>query len=445
MRGPPRPSRALLEQIFHGALDGASPTRAVQRALAALPIEGDPWIRILAIGKAAVPMANAAAEALAGRGLRVRDGLVVPPHPATPLDPALTVVPGDHPLPGSRSRRAADAVGRFVEDGRTGDFVLVLLSGGTSSLIGAPVATLPTADWDALQAHLLESGLPIGVVNRIRRRAARWGAGRLAAALAPARVEVLAIADVPGDHVADIGSGPCSADPDRAGNLKAYLGEAGLWHGLPTGFHRLIDATIAGRVDETPAATDPRLAGVTTRVIASNGDAIAGALQAAKDLGLRPVQGGTPLTGEAAAMGRLVAEQLLATDPGPHGTCVVWGGEPTVRLEPGTRGVGGRAQELALAAAEVLAGAGTVVPALLVAGTDGRDGPTPAAGAVVDQTSWRALAALGRDPAADLAGHDSHTALTAIGATLVTGPTGTNVMDLAIGIVHRSPGPTVRE
>lgn len=436
MKGPPRPSRGLLEQVFAGALAAAAPGPAVHRAIRSLEVTGSPWIRILALGKAAVAMATAAADALAARELRVRDGLVVATHPTTLADPALTVVVGDHPVPGPRSATAADAVARFASEGRPDDLVLVLLSGGTSSLVGAPVAPLGPEDFRSLQEFLLHSGLPIDTVNRIRRRGARWGAGRLAAALAPARVEVLALADVPGGALQDIGSGPCSPDADRAGDLKAFLGEAGLWRQMPPGYLRLLDDTIAGRVEETAASGDPRLAGVQGRVIASNQDAVDGALRMARDLGLDARAGSPTLSGPAAEAGRRIADQLRHTDPGPRGVCVVWGGETTVHVPPGAKGQGGRCQELALAAAESLAQPGESTVALLAAGSDGRDGQTPAAGGFAEPTTWRAIKAAGRDPAADLSGHDSHSALAAVRATYTTGPTGTNVMDLVIGIVQ---------
>lgn len=429
----PRHPRALLEQIFHGAIAAVAPGPAVHRAVAGLPINGAPWIRILALGKAAVPMATAAADGLAARGLRLRDGLVVPAHSTTLFHPVLRVVPGDHPIPGERSREAAREVGRFARQGRPDDLVLVLLSGGTSSLIAAPVDQLETTDLVALHQALIRSGQPIGVVNRLRRRCNRWGAGRLALALAPARIEVLAISDVPGDVMADIGSGPCSPDPDRADTLRDFLRETGLWSDLPAGVHRLLDGVIGGEFPDTPAPGDPRLAAVATRIIASNRDAIAGGVRAAVALGLRAAPAGEPLAGEAAPMGRRIADRLLALTSA-EARCLVWGGETVVQLGPGDLGSGGRSQELALAAAEVLAGAEGEFPALLAAGTDGRDGATPAAGAHAFPGTWRRIRAAGRDPARDLAAHDSHPSLHAADATLITGPTGTNVMDLVIGI-----------
>jgi len=429
-----RHPRALLERIFEGAVTAVAPGPAVQRAVAGLDVAPGTWVRVLALGKAAVPMAAAADDALSARGLRVRDGLVVPPQAALLPRPDFLVVPGDHPLPGPRSRQAAAAVERFARDGRPGDLVLVLLSGGTSSLVAAPVPGFSEAALAELHAWLLAAGLPIHDTNRLRRRFSRWGAGRLALALAPARVEVLAISDVPGDALGDIGSGPCSPDPDSADGLTAWLREAGLRASLPAAALDHLDATRAGRWLETPKAGDPALAGVASRIVAANGDAVRGALRAAEAAGLEARAAGEPLAGEAAAMGRRIARRLVDTPPAGVPTCLVWGGETVVRLATGTPGSGGRCQELALAAAEVLAEARGELPALLAAGTDGRDGATPAAGGHADPGTWRRIGAAGRDPARDLATHHSHPALQAAGALLLTGPTGTNVMDLVIAL-----------
>ncbi len=430
-----RHPRALLERIFQGAIAAVAPGPAVQRAVAGLSLGGSPWLRILALGKAAVPMATAAADTLLARGLRIRDGLVIPAQSTLLHPPVLRGVPGDHPIPGERSREAAREVGRFARQGRPGDLVLVLLSGGTSSLIAAPVDHLDAEDLLALHQVLIRSGQPVGVVNRLRRRCNRWGAGRLALALAPARIELLAISDVPGDVLADIGSGPCSPDPDRAVELRDFLRSAGPWAELPAGVRRLLDETILGTIPDTPAAGDPRLGHVAARIIAGNRDAVLGAVRAATGAGLGAEAAPHALAGEAAPMGQRIARELLAVPAAGTARCMVWGGETVVQLGPGHHGLGGRSQELALAAAEVLQRGQGDLPALLAAGTDGRDGPTPAAGGFAMPGTWQRIQAAGRDPAADLAAHDSHRALAAADATLVTGPTGTNVMDLAIGLL----------
>lgn len=421
----------MLPRLWQAGVDAVAAGPAVRRALAEADLPARSWTRVLALGKAAAPMAMAAAEGLAARGLRVRDGLVVTAHSQTLPHPALQVVTGDHPLPGPRSARAAAAITAFVEGGRPDDFVLVLLSGGTSSMIGAPVPGLSPEELALLHERLHRSGLPIGAMNRIRRRFGRWSGGRLGAALAPADQLVLAISDVPGDTFADIGSGPCTADLDTAESLLAWLEEERLIELLPPHASELLQLQVARSLADTPQPGDPRLGAIQTRTIASNADAVAGVIEAAGALGLRAEATSPLLTGEAAEAGRNVAHAALEDG---RADCLVWGGETTVTLPPGLAGRGGRCQELALAAAEVIERGEASFPAILAAGTDGIDGTTDAAGAVVTPATWGRIRRAGRDPGTDLAGHDSHAALAAADALLRTGPTGTNVMDLIIAL-----------
>lgn len=430
----PRHPRAILEQIFQGALAAVAPGPAVRRALEAVPLDPRCWMRLLALGKAAVPMATAAADVLRERGIRLRDGLVVDSRAVTLANPALRVVTGDHPVPGRRSAEAARAVERFTADGRPGDVVLVLLSGGTSSLVAAPVRGLAQTDIEAIHRLAMGAGLPIGAMNRLRRRFSRWAAGRLAGSLAPAELHVLAISDVPGDVFADIGSGPCSPDPDRAESLRQWLADTGLWQALPTAARAMLDAVVAGDLPDTPAQGDPVFDRVHPRIIAANADAMLGAREAAIRLGLRATTEPDPLRGDAAALGRHLGARLMEAPWLDHPECLIWGGETSIALPEDHAARGGRSQELALAAAEVLAAATGSYPALLAAGTDGVDGRGDAAGAVVDPLTWQRIVAAGRHPEADLQAHQSYDALDRAGALLRTGPTGTNVMDLVIAL-----------
>jgi glycerate 2-kinase len=325
--------------------------------------------------------------------------------------------------------------------------VWVLLSGGTTSLIGAPEPGISPAELAAIYALLLGSGLDITVMNRIRKRFSRWGGGKLARALAPARVRVYVVSDVIGDDLASIGSGPCVPDPTTAANVHRLLESAGLWHRMPASAQRLVTSAEAGKTAETPKPGDQAFARVTLELIVSNRLALEAAAKRAAELGLTPVVIETPIAGEAAAAGASVAVNILNNCPQsliPQPTCMIWGGETTVSLGEAT-GLGGRCQELALAAARVLEGApeGT---ALLAAGTDGRDGPTDAAGAIVDGRTWAAISAAGREPARDLAAHNAYPALDAAGVLVRPGLTGTNVMDIVIGVCglnrKRVPAPT---
>jgi len=389
-------------------------------------------------------MARTAVEVLSEWGAEPLGGLVVAPIDEPPPHPALRVVRGDHPEPGPGSLAAAEALANTAALVGPDDEVWVLLSGGTSSLVGAPEAGLSPAELSGLYALLLGSGLDITAMNRIRKRFSRWGGGRLARPLAPARVRVYAVSDVIGDDLASIGSGPCVPDPTTAAEFRRMLEDSSLWHRLSPSARGLVTAVEAGETAETPKPGDQAFARVSVELIASNRLALEAAAKRAAELGLAPVIANAPLAGEAAAAGASVAALLLqhcgrGKIPQPESggalgpaSCLIWGGETTVTLGSST-GLGGRCQELALAVARVLAGAGPGT-ALLAAGTDGRDGPTDAAGAIVDGDTWDAIRRAGRDPEGDLGAHDAYHALDAAHGLLRPGLTGTNVMDVVIGI-----------
>ncbi len=435
------PRRTLLEDLYAAAVAAAAPGPAVERALAELPDDGPRAVWLFALGKAASPMARAAVASLAGRGREPVGGLIVPPAGGPVPHPALALVVGDHPEPGPGSLAAAEALGRAAALVGPDDEAWVLLSGGATSLLGAPVEGVSSGELTALYALLLASGLDITAMNRIRKRFSRWGGGRLAAALAPARVRVFIVSDVIGDDLASIASGPCVPDPTSAAEVHAALESAGLWSRIPPPLRDQVTAAEQGRAPETPKPGDPAFARVETRLIASNRLALDAAAARAKALGLTPRIMEPVLSGEAAAVGRQISTTVLSycqrsgSQPEQSSVCCIWGGETTVSLGSAPAGRGGRSQELALAAAEGLATAPrNSAPTILAAGTDGRDGPTDAAGAVVDAHTWAAIRRAGRDPGRDLAAHDAYPALDAAGALLRPGLTGTNVMDVVFAV-----------
>jgi hydroxypyruvate reductase len=324
----------------------------------------------------------------------------------------------------------------------------VLLSGGTTSLIGAPESGITPAELTAIYSLLLGSGLDITAMNRVRKRFSRWGGGKLARALAPAQVRVYLVSDVIGDDLASIGSGPCVPDPTTAGEVHSLLEESSLWNRIPESARQAILAVESGKAAETPKPGDQAFARVTLELVASNRLALEAAAKRAAELGLVPSIVDTPLAGEASAAGASVAASLLNNCGRPRfpqptrggdatgdagRLCMIWGGETTVTLGPNSNGLGGRCQEIALTAARLLEGA-PVGTALLAAGTDGRDGPTDAAGAIVDGSTWWEVMNRGRNPARDLEAHNAYPALDAAGALLKPGLTGTNVMDVVIGV-----------
>ena len=446
--------------MFEAAVAGAQPRGATRDAVSALEIPAAAAIWVIALGKAAHAMAAGAIEGLADRQREVAGGVIVAPAVTSTLsipqaiEPALAqlrVVAGDHPIPGPQSAAAADAIGDTAASVHDGDHVIVLLSGGGTCLAAAPAADVKgfsQNDLAELYSALMTSGADITAMNAVRKRFTRWAGGRLAVALAQTWVHCLIVSDVVGDDVASISSGPCVADPLTGAALVASLERSGIWSRLPGAARRHLSAVASGEAPETPKPRDAAFAHVAVRVIVSNANAMSAAAAAARTAGIDEVTvAELPLSGEASIAGVRLASELMARQKRARGPdarkskCVIWGGETTVTFAgagvPPAEALGGRNQELALAAARSLDDDGEQMGriAILAAGTDGRDGPTDAAGAIVDGTTWRAVEAAGRDPAADLSSHAAHRALGAAGALLKTGQTGTNVMDIVIGLI----------
>jgi len=438
--------RPLLEDIYRAAVLGADPAAATEQAIAALPLERGRRVFLIAIGKAAHVMASAAVKALGERGLTPAGGVVVGAHGEAAPHVMLTAVTGEHPLPGPNSFRAADRLGELIGRLDADDQVVVLLSGGGSALVGAPVPGVEGGDLIALNEMLLGSGADITVMNSVRKRFSRWAGGRLAEALAPCAVHVLMVSDVPNDDPTFIASGPCAPDVLTARDVRQMLEEHDLLRRLPARCVAYLERVERGEAPETPKPGAPGFGRVTSKVILGNPHALRAGAARATELGVMPVAiSREPLLGDAVETARRLVDELVhfreggllgVRDPGKY-ACMLWGGETTVRLVDETYGAGGRCQHLALAAARALkelGGLGRGI-AILAAGTDGRDGPTDAAGAVVDAATWDAIRAAGRDPAAHLAGRDAFPALDAAGALLRTGHSGTNVRDVVVGMV----------
>ena len=435
------PSDMLLS-LYDAAIAGADPGAATARAIDALKIPRDRRILLFAIGKAASPMAAATVQTLLKSLHQIVGGVMVTPDGERAPYPTVHALQSDHPVPGAASQLAADKIGEVSAGRRATDTAIVLVSGGASSLIAAPLGGHRHEDLIALYQLLLASGLDITAMNTVRKRFSRWGAGRLALRLAPAATHCLAVSDVPGDAVAVIGSGPCTPDDTTAGDVTAILDRAGLSSKLSPAFREYLTGVARGVAAETPKRHHPAFAHVTSRVVASNRGALDSVAAEAVARGMRVEVIENPLAGSASVAGEEIARKLLAARATRNGSprCVIWGGETTVASAGTASGIagGGRCQELALAAARILGDAGDrgMGIRLLAAGTDGRDGLTEAAGAFVDAATWAAIRDAGADPAAALQRHESTRALAAVNALIPRRRTGTNVMDVAIGIVE---------
>jgi glycerate 2-kinase len=440
--GPPTDLSELGEaarQIAAAALAAADPARLVAAELAR---RGGPrFAGVLALGKAAAALARGAAPFLV-------DGprLLIRPHSAPALgDPAWEELSGGHPLPDTASlaagRRLADWLAALPPGGR----LLALVSGGGSACLELPAASLTLADLAAVHRALLDGGVPIAAVNAVRAHLSRLKGGG-ALRLCPVPVLALVLSDVPGDDPAVVASGPFAADPSSYADALATLALAPMPRAVPAAVQSHLASGIAGQIIETVQPGDPAFARLTLVRIGGIGTAVEAAAACARRLGFAVATG--ELAGEAAAAGRELVGRGRRLPAGKRGAALVLGGETVVRLGPepvaaGSGGRGGRSQELALAAAQALRSGGRdgTVEVVLALATDGEDGATGAAGAVVDGGSWAAMRDAGIDPERALAGHDSHSALAALpGALLTPGPTGTNVADLALYLADRSGG-----
>jgi glycerate 2-kinase len=438
-----RPSgRALLVDLYDAAVDGAALGPLTTAALRDFDARPGQRLWLYAVGKAAHPMASAAITTLQ-RGLHsIAGGAIVAPELLPSPCATVNAFAGDHPLPGRNSFAAAQRIGELAAGMRSDDVAIVLISGGATSLIGAPLRGMPDADLVHLYELLLGSGLDIREMNAVRKRFTRWGGGRLALALAPARTHTLIISDVAGDEPADIASGPCTPDPNTVRDVIDILHRSGLYGRIAASMREYLTGVVRGLVPETPRSTHPAFAHVSTRVIGSNPLATQAAAARAAALALPVERSETLLSGDAARCGADLASALLERARAGWRGCMIWGGETTVELgdrEPAADVPrGGRCQELALSASRVLASAGEAASriSLLAAGTDGRDGPTDAAGAFADATVWEKIRSGGRAPEHALARHDSYVVLDAVGALHRRGHTGTNVMDVVIGVVE---------
>ena len=432
-RVPDHTARQLLESIYRAAVDAIRPERAVRAALDDARPTADAPIHLLALGKAARSMLAATLAWCDGRGHRVAGGTCIShERDMFVLPERFVTTHGDHPYPHDASAAAANALGSYVTSRITpGDAVVVLLSGGTSALIGAPVSGLTADAYRASCDALLRSGLDIHAHNAIRRQLSTWGNGRLGAALhaAGAQVTVLAISDVPGDAPASIGSAPCIVTPAHREVDDVLLARAVL-----TDTER---ALLRRSIEVAYASTPSDFAPIPHHIVSSNRLAREAVREASSACGLPAVLVLDTLHGDAHACGALIARQLISNVASASGdTLYCWGGEPVVSL-PADAPPGGRMQALALAAARELhtASAGARIT-ILAAGTDGRDGATAAAGAVVSGKTWLAVQAAGGDPAALLAAHDSHAALQLVDALIPAFASGTNVNDLVIALVE---------
>jgi glycerate 2-kinase len=421
--------RRDLDRIVRSALDAIDPRVLLERAAARRAFDHVAGRRLFVVsaGKAAWPMA-AAFERLA-RG-RVRAGLVAAPGAGSePLPTGFEWFPSSHPFPNDSSvaaGRRSLGLAREVEDGEA---LVVLLSGGASAMLVDPVPGVTLEDKVVTSRRLMEAGVAIDGLNCVRKHLSRVKGGHLGA-LSP-RTLTLAISDVHApipDDPSVIGSGPTIADPTTFADAARVVSEARVR--VPESVGAYLELGARERAPETIKPGDPRLSHAAFEIIGSRHDAVDGARRAAERAGydVEVVRDGTHGEARSASLEFLnVARRLAASASRP--LCVLGSGETTVRVTGG--GLGGRNQEFALSAAAAITEFGDDV-LLASIGTDGADGPTDAAGAVVDTSTLERAARTGVEWKAHLAANDAYHFFEPLGDLLITGPTGTNVGDLHV-------------
>jgi glycerate 2-kinase len=401
--------RSLLLEAFRAGIAGVDPEVATRNAVQRLDLNGGGRMIVIAAGKAAVPMARGLSSVV-----RPAAGVIVSPHD---VEAPLPVVVAGHPVPTTGSAKGARRALELASSGGPDDVVVCLISGGASALLAAPASGLTLDDLREANQTLLESGADIVEANTLRKHLSAVKGGRLAAAAGRARLITLVLSDVVGDPLDVVASGPTVPDPTTYADAFSVVERHALFKRLSGRVLGHLERGKRGLVEETPKEAHPR----HEIVVIGSGTLAAGAAAAflhARGIAARVVS--THHVGEA----REAAVLAVAT-PSNGDEVLIFAGETTVTVRGSGRG--GRNQEAALAAALEIEGQPVT---FLAGGTDGIDGPTDAAGAVVDGgTIGRGLAA-NFDPLAALADNDTYPFLAASGDLIIIGPTGTNVADL---------------
>ncbi len=460
-------NREIIIRILEAALRAVDPLEAVRNHLSVAgntlrigtqDYRLDEIERILVVGggKAGTPMAAAVYGVLGDRitagavnvkyghtagagGWSVRfscGGEPVTAPAAAELGP-IRITEAGHPVPDAAGLAGAEKIVALLDSLTPRDLVLVLISGGGSALLPLPAEGISLADYQALTGLLLRCGADITEINTVRKHCSRLQGGQLARLAWPAQVATLILSDVVGTPLDAIASGPTVPDRSTFADAWAVLERYGIVDQVPQSIRTRLQQGLAGLIPDTPKAGDPLFERVNNVVIGDNLIAGRAAVAEARRLGMQSLLLTTFIQGEAREVGRAIAGLAQGIATGQSSivppACLVMGGETTVTLRGD--GLGGRNQELALAAAIALDGyplpAGTQV-AVVSLGTDGTDGPTDAAGGIATADSLARAREIGLDARTALANNDSYRFLSALGDLIVTGPTQTNVNDLIL-------------
>lgn len=434
-------NREFLKNIFYESIRAVDPYRAVRENAEDIKhLYHNRTVRrllVVGFGKASCPMAKAAEDAL---GDIITAGLIITKYGHCDrryLSERIRVFEAGHPVPDRNGLIATEKAVALLRNLSRDTLVLVLVSGGGSALFVSPAEGIELEEKRMVTDLLLKAGADIHEINTVRKHLSGVKGGRLAGIAYPAQLITLILSDVIGDSLDIIASGPTAPDTSTFSEAMQVLRRYKLTDVVPRSVIGLIRDGMEGRIPETPKAENIAFERVENRIIGSNRIAVMAAVRMAEEAGLHVEILSLETSGEARDVGTELAKRvrgLRSSGVKEHKEpiCLISGGETTVTVRG--NGIGGRNMELALSFAIGIDGIDGVT--LLSAGTDGNDGPTDAAGAIVDGSSAGRGRALGLAPEACLNNNDSYTFFKRTGDIFITGPTGTNVMDLQIVIIR---------
>jgi hydroxypyruvate reductase len=445
MTNTPPDLRAFAARLQRAALAAVEPAEAVYKFVSRI---GDQLligkhsyhlgaydrIFVVGAGKASIPMADAVCEVL--REHLSGGGVITKYHHVDRALPAVVRVhEAGHPIPDQNSVDATRDLAELLRAATSRDLIFCVLSGGGSALMTLPADDITLIDLQTTTQSLLRAGATIHQINAIRKHLDLIKGGGLARLANGAQLVSLILSDVVGDDLSVIASGPAAPDPSTFADAWQVIEQFGLIDQLPVSIRARLERGRSGDIPDTPKPGDPLFERVQTAIIGSNAIAAQAAESAAKKLGFNTLLLSTSIQGEArevAQVAAAIAKEIRQYNrPIQKPACVIWGGETTVTLKG--HGLGGRNQELALAAAIAIENLpNTLIVAL---GTDGTDGPTDAAGAIAAGDTLGRARAIGLDAFAHLADNDAYHFFQPLGDLIMTGPTGTNVNDLLFLLV----------
>ena len=434
----------LTAEIFNSAVHSVDPFKSVQffRNKILDIYHGKNFHRLVVagFGKAACPMAMAVENDLADL---IDSGIVITKyghvsHQLSAISHQLKIFEAGHPIPDENGLRGTAEIINLLKSSDERTLVVCLISGGGSALLVSPIEGITLGEKQEMTELLLKAGADINELNTVRKHISDVKGGRLAEIAYPSGIISLILSDVIGDRLDVIASGPTSPDKTTYSDALRVLEKYILTGRSPKSIIEVLKNGELGILPETPKEKGAIFSGVENIIIGSNRIAISAARQKAEELGFQAEVLSSELTGEARDVGKWLAQKAkeaedsrLRRDAGTT-NCLISGGETTVTVHG--KGIGGRNMELALSFAMEMEGIGGIT--LLSAGTDGTDGPTDAAGAIVNGETVANARAMGINPAEYLDNNDSYNFFKKAGGLFVTGPTGTNVMDIQIIIIE---------